>query len=44
MVVMLANLSSGINLDWKDSKSLSIRGLNSGMLLVSIDMPNCEQA
>ena len=36
IVVMLANLSSGINLSWNDSKSLSIRGLNSGTLLVSI--------
>mgnify|MGYP005766865891 CR=1 FL=1 len=44
IVVMLANLSSGINLDWKVAKRRSIRGLNSGMLLVSMLVPNCEQA
>src|SRR5574344_1165701 len=40
MVVMLSNLISGINLNWNDSKSLSIRGLNSGTLLVSMFVPN----
>ena len=44
IVVILANLSSGINLDWKVPKRRSMRGLNSGMQLVSILVPNCEQA
>ena len=43
-VVIPANLSSGISLNWKDSKSLSIRGLNSGTLLHSMLVPDWEQA
>ena len=44
IVVMLANLSSGISLNWNDSNNLSIRGLNSGVLLVEIAVPNWLQA
>ena len=44
IVVILANLSSGISLSWNDSKSLSIRGLNSGVLLHSMLVPNWLQA
>ena len=42
--VILANLSSEINLVCRVPNNLSIRGLNSGVELVSMLVPSWEQA